>query len=160
MKPVIYAIEVDRLRATGCIAGKCQLALPHQIVNQAGFSNVTSPEKSDLRKTIAGKIGGTICASFEFRFQVYYIRGDLERGRGTCKEVLLIIARLQPVQLKQVRAALGRLWLPGPLPHGRGSVRTSTTWQLQRGGQPAHRSQCTCPVHRIRPPGEYSAPSP
>ena len=160
MKPVIYAIEVDRLRATGCIAGKCQLALPDQIVNQAGFSNVTSPEKSDLRKTIAGKIGGTICASFEFRFQVYYIRGDLKRGRGTCKGLFLIVARFHPVPLSGSGRLIGRLRLPGPLPHGRGSVRTSTTWQLQRGGQPAHRSQCTCPVHRIRPPGEYSAPSP
>ena len=37
------AVEVYCLRATGLVAGKGQLFLPYQGVNQAGLANITAP---------------------------------------------------------------------------------------------------------------------
>ena len=51
----IHQVEIDGLRASRGTAGKCQLFLPRQSIDQAGFPNVASPQKSNFRQPAAGK---------------------------------------------------------------------------------------------------------
>jgi len=49
-------IKIDGLRATRRVAGERQLALPDQGVDQAGFPNVTPPQKRYLRESADGEL--------------------------------------------------------------------------------------------------------
>jgi len=49
-------IKIDGLRATGCVAGKRQLALPNESIDQAGFPNITPPQERYLRESVGGEL--------------------------------------------------------------------------------------------------------
>jgi len=52
----IDPIKVDGLRATGCVACKRQLPLPDEGIDEAGFTNVTPPQKRYLRESVRGEL--------------------------------------------------------------------------------------------------------
>ena len=62
VKPTVDLIKIYGLRAARRIAGERQLSLPGESVDQAGFANITSPQKRNLRKRVGGELlglGGT-----------------------------------------------------------------------------------------------------
>src|SRR5579862_2936384 len=68
----VYAIEVDRLRATGCITGERQPASPCKCINQAGLADIAPTQESYLGQPVGGELLGTTGTIDEFRFQFYY----------------------------------------------------------------------------------------
>ncbi len=64
---VVYSIEVNRLRTTGCITGERQPAFSRERINQAGFSDVASSQESDFRQPVGRELLGTTCTVDEFR---------------------------------------------------------------------------------------------
>src|SRR5580704_1462191 len=68
----VYTIEVDRLRATGCITGERQPAFPCKCIDQAGFADVASTQKSYLGQPVGGELLGTTGTVDEFCYQCYY----------------------------------------------------------------------------------------
>ena len=59
---VVYAVKIDRLRTTGSVTGERQLSLPYQRIDQAGFADIASPQKSDLRQPVGGELFGIVSA--------------------------------------------------------------------------------------------------
>lgn len=82
MQIAIDSVEIDRLRATGCIAGERQPALSCQRVDQAGFSDVASSKERDFGQSAFGELLGTTGAVNEFRYQFYYTGKEGGRKRG------------------------------------------------------------------------------
>ncbi|SRR6266699_2536353 len=72
IKIPVYAIEVDRLRAARCITGKRQPTLSRKRIDQAGFSDIASTQKSYLGQSVGGELLGSTGTLNEFRFQFYY----------------------------------------------------------------------------------------
>jgi len=70
IKRIVDTIKIDRLRATRCVAGESQPFLADQGIDQAGFSYVTSPQKSDFRQPVRGEILRLGRACYEFGFQI------------------------------------------------------------------------------------------
>src|SRR5580658_5211529 len=71
IKIAVYTIEVDRLRATGCITGERQPAFPCKCIDQAGFADVASTQKSYLGQPVGGELLGTTGTINEFCYQFY-----------------------------------------------------------------------------------------
>src|SRR5579864_5721464 len=70
IKSVVDTIKIDRLRSTRCVAGESQPSLASQGIDQAGFSYVTSPQKSDFRQPVRGKRIRLGRACYKFGFQI------------------------------------------------------------------------------------------
>ena len=68
----VYTVEVDRLRATGCITGKRQPAFPCECINKTGLTDVASTQKSYLGQPVGGELLGTTGTIDEFCYQFYY----------------------------------------------------------------------------------------
>src|ERR1035438_614680 len=72
IKIAVYTIEVDRLRATGCITGERQPAFPCKCIDQTGFADVASTQKRYLGQPVGGELLGTTGTVDEFCCQFYY----------------------------------------------------------------------------------------
>ena len=72
IKTAVYTIEVDRLRAAGCITGKRQPAFPSECINKTGLADIASTQKSYLGQPVGGELLGTTGTVDEFCYQVYY----------------------------------------------------------------------------------------
>jgi hypothetical protein len=67
MEVAIDSIEIDRLRTTGRIAGERQPSFSCKCIDQAGFSDVASTQKSYLGQPVGGELLGTTGTVDEFR---------------------------------------------------------------------------------------------
>src|SRR5580700_8478897 len=81
IETAVYTVEVDRLRATGCITGKRQPSLPCKCVNQTGFPDVASTQKRYLGQPVGGELLGTTGTIDEFCYQFHYT-GRLAGDKG------------------------------------------------------------------------------
>lgn len=63
----INSVEVNRLRPSGRITGERQLSFPCKRIDQAGFSDVASPQESYLGQPVGGELLGTTGTVYEFR---------------------------------------------------------------------------------------------
>src|ERR1700722_7812874 len=68
----VYTVEVDRLGTAGCITGKRQPSFPGKCINQAGFADIASTQKSYLGQPVGGELLGTTGTVDEFSYQCYY----------------------------------------------------------------------------------------
>ncbi len=64
---VFNPIKIESLGPAGSAAGERQSAVPNERVDQAGFADIASPQKSDFRQTIGGELLGTTGASYKLR---------------------------------------------------------------------------------------------
>ncbi len=67
IEAAIDPVKIDRLRTTGRITGERQPAFSCQCINQAGFSDVASTQKSYLGQPVGGELLGTTGTVDEFR---------------------------------------------------------------------------------------------
>src|SRR5580658_9079410 len=72
VKVAVYTIEVDRLRATGCITSERQPFLSCECIDQTGFADIASTQKCYLGQPVGGELLGTTGTVDEFCYQVYY----------------------------------------------------------------------------------------
>ena len=85
IKVAVYTIEVDRLRTTGRIAGERQSFLSYECIDQTGFADIASTQKSYLGQPIGGELLGTTGTIDEFCYQFYYT-GKVGGSKRVCKQ--------------------------------------------------------------------------
>ena len=62
----VYAIEIDRLRAAGRVTGERQPLFPNDSIDEAGFADIASSQKSYFGQPVGGELLGTISTKNEF----------------------------------------------------------------------------------------------
>ena len=55
-------VKIDRLRSARRITGERQPLLSRNCIDQTGFADIASPQKSDLGQPIGGELLGTVGA--------------------------------------------------------------------------------------------------
>jgi hypothetical protein len=66
---VVYPIEIDYLRTARLRAGEGQPAFAYQAIQQAGFTDITSAQKRNLREAVVRKLVRPRGACNKLRFQ-------------------------------------------------------------------------------------------
>jgi hypothetical protein len=54
--PAFNSIEIYGLCSAGGVTRECQLSLPGNRIDQTGFADVASPQKSDLGQSVGGEL--------------------------------------------------------------------------------------------------------